>query len=214
VATFTIERFVRLWKHASVKSARSKTKTKNTQQWKQPDHEQQAHLSNTRTSFRTPHSTIAMSFALVATETGSAALAALSILSNLFLAALFTRHVALPSALQALDWTRSAFSFPENKEFTAKIEKRCDQIVELTLVTPIKSCARSCKERWRDLSNWTRHNLLQLTSVRLTIKHQLDLCAGVLQYLRQSFRNYRTVLGTLAIRWFYHCIKVRPFSIT
>jgi hypothetical protein len=155
-----------------------------------------------------------MSFALVATKTGSAALAALSILSNLFLATLFTRHVVLPSALQTLDWTRSAFSFPENREFTAKIERRCDQIVEIALVTPIKSYARSCKERWRDLSNWTRHNLLQLTSVRLTIEHQLDFCAGVLQYLRQSFRNNRTVLGTFAIRWFYHCIKVRVLPIT
>jgi hypothetical protein len=209
VATFTIERFVRPWKHISVKSARSKTKTKDTQQWKRHDHEQQAHLSNTRKSFRTHHSTIAMSFTLVAAETGSAALAALSILSNLFLAALFTRHVAIPSALQTLDWTRSTLSFPENTEFTAKIEKRCDEIVELALITPVKSCARSCKERWRDLSNRTRHTLLQLTSLRLTIEHRLDLCAGVLQYLRQSFRDYRTVLEILAIRWFYHCIKVR-----
>jgi hypothetical protein len=35
------------------------------------------------------------------------ATAALTILSKLFLATLFARHVVLPSALQTLDWARS-----------------------------------------------------------------------------------------------------------
>jgi hypothetical protein len=87
-----------------------------------------------------------MSIALVATEIGSTALAALSILSNLFLATLFARHVVLPSALQTLDLIRSILSFPANKGLTAEIEKRCDEIVELAFVNPVKSCARSCKE--------------------------------------------------------------------
>lgn len=150
----------------------------------------------------------------MATEIGSTALAALSILSNLFLATLFARHVVLPSALQTLDLIRSILSFPANKGLTAEIEKRCDEIVELAFVNPVKSCARSCKERWRDLSNWTRHYVLQLASVRHTIEYQLDLCAGVSQYLRQCFEGYRKALETLAIRWFYRCIKVQFHPIT
>ena len=153
-----------------------------------------------------------MTLALVAPETGSATLAALSVLSNLFLATLFARHVVLPSALQTLDWTRSTLSLPENKEFTTEVEKRCDRIVELALVNPIKSCARSCIERRRDLSDWTQHNLLRLTSFRHTIEHRLDLCASVLQYSRQCSKEYRTAVETLAIRWFYHCIKVGTTS--
>lgn len=153
-----------------------------------------------------------MTLALVATETGSAALAALSVLSNLFLATLFARHVVLPSALQTLDWTRSTLSLPENKEFTTEVEKRCDQIVELALVNPIKSCARSCIERRRDLSDWAQLNLLRLTSFRRIIEHRLDLCAGILQYSRQCSKEYRTAVETLAIRWFYHCIKVGTTS--
>jgi hypothetical protein len=43
-----------------------------------------------------------MTFALVATKIGSTALAALEILSNLFLATFFARLVVLPSALQTL----------------------------------------------------------------------------------------------------------------
>jgi hypothetical protein len=52
------------------------------------------------------------------------ATAALTILSKLFLATLFARHIVLPSALQTLDWARSTLSLTVNKEFTAKIEKK------------------------------------------------------------------------------------------
>lgn len=66
-----------------------------------------------------------MTFALVAGEMAAmGAMGALSILSNMFLATLFARHVVLPSALQTLDWARSTLPLTVNKEFTAKIEKK------------------------------------------------------------------------------------------
>lgn len=148
-----------------------------------------------------------MTFALVASEMGG--MGALSILSKMFLATLFARHVVLPSALQTLDWTRSTLSLPANKEFTANIEKKCDQTVERVLVNPIKSCARSCKYRWLDILKWTRQRFLQqAASVRYTIEHQLDHCARVSQQRRRLSKKYKTVLEALAVRWYYRCIEV------
>jgi hypothetical protein len=194
-------------RHISANPQNSRQRQKKTQQCEQLDFEQQAHLSNTRTSFFTLHSTLVMTFALVASEMG--AMGALSILSKMFLTALFARHVVLPSALQTLDWTRSTLSFPANKEFTAKIEKKCDQIIERALVNPIKSCARSCKERWLDIMEWTQQRVLQqAASVRYIIEYHLDYCASLSQHRRRLSKKYKTALEALAIHWFYRCIEV------
>jgi hypothetical protein len=211
VVASTIERFV--WPSAHLGQISEKLKTKT---------EKHNNASNTTSSCRRisripehrfciPYSTLVITFALVPNEMG--ATAALTILSKLFLATLFARHVVLPSALQTLDWARSTLSLTVNKEFTAKIEKKCDQIVELALIRPTKRCARGCRERWLHALSWTQHSTQQqVASVRCSIEHQFVVFAGVSQHLRHSSKEHRMALEALAIRWLYRCIEVRILS--